>query len=159
MNTIKVYFLSLLFILGMIILPACSDDDDEKQCNDQVLSGTIENKAFAFANGRAEIGNEETDFNFFNSDETLPADICDLWSGESIYVFGTVSLTDVGRVDLFIDLNNGTGETLTLYTPEGSINDIATEGYLEITAKTDTEISGSLHAKATDSEVCGTFYC
>jgi hypothetical protein len=146
----KRYYSTLAFALTVAIaFTSCGGDDDESpsfKFKDQDAQGKINNIAFAYADGFADVDTDEIRVTL-----TLeqPEDICN-----SMPVGNTVTFhvdNEVKLSKLFLNLNTWEGQTVTLYQEDGNGSFIATEGAVEILTITDTEVTGRLDARL-DSE-------
>jgi hypothetical protein len=144
----KRYYSSLVIVVA-IAFTSCGGDDDNSpsfKFKDQDARGKINNVAFAYADGFADVDTDEIRVTL-----TLeqPEDICEnMPEGNTVFFYVD---NEVKLSKLFLDLNAFEGLTVTLYQKEGSGNYIASEGAIEILTITDTEVTGRLDARL-DSE-------
>jgi len=142
MKYYSLFFLVLFFSCG----------DDSSNCSEQILSGRIDGIEFELGFGTALISNGQTNFQFYPTGESFGSEPC-FFGGSSISAFGAVDLGNVGRTDF-----SPTTSTFTLFNPDGFLNIIIVDGYLEITSRSDSEISGNLRAEFDEeNNLCGTF--
>jgi hypothetical protein len=146
-----------LFVLTVALgLTACGGDDDNSpsyKFKDQNAQGKINNTAFAYADGFADVDDEE-----INVTLTLEqsGDICSNMP-EGNTVFFTVD-NELKVSKLYFNLGTFEGQTVTLFQDEGTLNVIATKGAVEILSVTETEVTGRLDARAdSDSFINGNF--
>jgi len=151
MKNFPFYLLVLVMLTSLAI--SCSDDDESGPSynfEDQNLQGKIDGEDFILGDGRGEISFFEDDqlsIDLYHSDE--PEDACDVLNSDFVYAFFTIP-DEVGIYELFLDLENFEGQTVTLFNPDGTLNNIATEGAVELTSITDTEVSGRIDARMDD---------
>ena len=154
--------ISILAVL-LIGLFSCDNgneenDNPEEDCSAAVATGTIDNKSFSFGGGKASLtGDGEVSLKFYDTSD-VSGEICDLGLGETVSIFGTIALTDVGRAELSFGLNS---QTLTMLDPEDFTNIIAVGGYVEFTSFTDDRVEGFMDVNdgisPSEDRVCGTF--
>ncbi len=149
-----------LFFLALTLmtLASCGGDDNDG-CDNQVMQGGIDGQAFTLGDGRAVVDDNTIKLDFYGAGETFPDDICSGVSSQNVRIFGTLQSAEVGRTELNLDFSSPeTSQTLTLFNPDGSLNIIASDGFIEITAITETEVIGFLKADGGGEDVvCGTF--
>lgn len=146
------HFILLSLCLTFSLL-SCSDDDNTIGSS---VSGKINESTFEYKSARvSESLNGKLLFEIFNETAPNPG-VCG-FVPQDIRIFFSCEDTDE-RQDLFLDLNNFEGFTVTLFDPESANNIIATEGYFQITDRNALEISGTLDVRAnSDSFVKGDF--
>lgn len=124
------YFCMVIFTAFI----ACTDDADEPQVEE--LSGELQNVSFEAGEARFF---EETDDKILI--EIFPRDIT--FNNLCVESPETKQLTffsedNMNRQELFLDLENFEGFTVTLHNPAESKSYIATEGYFQIKERSDT---------------------
>lgn len=145
----KRYYSSLL-LAAAIAFTSCGDDDKNDpsfKFKNQDATGKINNAAFTYADGYADV-----DAEMIRITLTLEQaeDICDMGFAEGNTVSFDID-NEVKLTKLWFDLSTWEGNTVTLYQEEGSGNYIATEGAVEILSITETEVTGRIDARL-DSE-------
>ena len=142
------FFWTLLAMSILCLFTACGDDENDEvsvdECTTSEVSGTIDGDTFNFGSGRARLESSGSlDIRLFDSRETF-TDPC-MASDEFVNLFGTLPSAEVGRIDLFLNVTAGEGQTLTFFNPEDFNNIIATNGFIELTAVNETTIDGILN--------------
>lgn len=150
MNSLK----NLLFIptLLVLIFSGCSDDEESGpsyEFLDQNLQGSINGVDFALGDGVVELSDDELTFDLYSDME--PEAGCDIFIGDHVRVFFD-SPNKVGLTELSFDFSTFSGQTITLFDPDGNVNLIATEGALEITSITETTVTGKIDARSADGD-------
>jgi hypothetical protein len=131
------------------LLVSCSDDEKTSSYSfkDQDLKGKIGNVAWTFEDGFVEVetieGELMLDFRMFQDQDE---DACDVLFAEGNEVFFDVP-NEVGLYKLHLNLNTGEGQTVTLFEDEGFMNNIATDGAVEILTITETEVTGRMDVR------------
>ncbi|MEO1255569.1 MAG: hypothetical protein AAFY41_11915, partial [Bacteroidota bacterium] len=122
---------------------------------DQILQGQIDGFSFEYGEGTVSILASPSDgnnlfFDLYDIKEDF-TDICDfIGFGDEVSVFFRVP-NEVGLYELDFDLSSFDGQVITLFNPEGSVNNIASIGALEILTISDTLVTGRMDARL-DSE-------
>lgn len=152
MTRILISLTCLLFFLA-----SCGGDED---CSSTPAAGTIDGNAFTFGFGTA-VDNDEGGFDIrmYHMSE-IQTDSCMGSSGDFVSILGSLPSQAAGRVELEIDLTNFTGQTLTMFNPDGFNNIIAIDGYVEVTSVTAESVIGYLDINDGDNKddsVCGSF--
>lgn len=153
-----------IFLVAMIasisIFISCKNEDPEAKYNfkDQNLQGKVDGESYEFGDGHFEESQFESDkYSIDLYDASESEDACNLFFSEHVSVFFSIP-KEVGVYKLFFNLSNFTGQTVTLYNPDGSQNNIATEGAVEILTVSDTQITGRMDARMdSDNNVNGNF--
>ena len=147
-------------LISLLIITSCDKDDNGPAYNfkDQILQGSIEGKTFVMKDGYFEESFfDETEYSIEIHDENEPEDACAVFSSEFPQVFFSVPKA-VGLYKLKFDLANFSGRTVTLYDPDGSINNIAVAGAIEVLSISETTLTGRLDARMNkDNIVNGNF--
>ncbi len=146
--------LCTICLLGLLGLTSCNDDNDDGSTGhsflDQNMSGMIDGISFNFKAGSADIEMEENtmDLDFFDVNEENDGsdDFCGFFGfGENVKVFFFIK-NEVGLYNL--ELNTDlTGQTVTLFNPDGAQNFISADGAVEILSISETEVKGRIDAK------------
>ena len=146
-------------LLTTLFITSCGKDDDESgpsyEFIDQNLQGTIDGQAFDFGEGEAELTTNFDEeqvlaLDLFDSNEEI-TDICEFFGfGDQVSVFFSIT-PEVGLYPLSINAKSFTGLTVTLFNPDGAVNNISTEGAVEILSISDTQVRGRIDARF-DSE-------
>lgn len=158
----------LIFAIATLTLIFVSCSKDEEKTNsytfiDQNLQGKIGGNAWTFVAGNAEDsyfteGNLSIDL--YPSELDTPCGF--IWDVD--YVMFEIP-KEVGIYELYFDLSSFDGYTVTLFETEGTMNNIATEGAVEIISIDETSgtITGRMDVRADgDNQVNGNFtitYC
>jgi hypothetical protein len=146
-----------LFVLTVALgLTACGGDDDNSpsyKFKDQNAQGKINNTAFDYADGFADVDDEEIRVTLTLEQS---GDICaNMPEGNT--VFFTVD-NELKVTKLNFNLSTWEGQTVTLFQDEGTLSVLATKGAVEILSVTETEVTGRLDARAdSDSYINGNF--
>ena len=151
---------SLLILSVTAFLFSCGGDDENPSPNfkNQNLSGKIANTSWTYGDGYAEIyGTGDDSEIYIDMFVNVDGEGCDIIP-EGDQVFFSVP-NKVGVYKLKFDLNNPeASQTITLFEDEEVMNSIATEGAIEITAITESSISGRIDAKVdAENNVNGNF--
>jgi len=146
-------------LLTTLFITSCGKDDDESgpsnEFIDQNLQGTIDGIPFNYGEGEAELTTnfdeeEVLSLDLFDSNEEI-TDICEFFGfGDQVSVFFSIT-PEVGLYPLSFDLNSTSGQTVTLFNPDGAVNIISSEGAVEILSISDTQVRGRIDARF-DSE-------
>lgn len=153
--------LSLFAISLAALISSCGDDENEKPSysfKNQTLSGKIANTSWTFGDGYAEIyGTGDDSELYIDLFVDVDGEGCDILP-EGDQVFFSIP-NKVGVYKLKFDLNSmENSQTVTLFEDEEFMNSIATEGAVEITAITETTISGKIDATVdAENNVNGNF--
>ena len=155
----KTILRSLAFLFVCAIGISCeSDDGPSYKFLDRDLSGEIDNEAWAYEDGYAEIDD-------FGGEEMLDINLtlvqaqsgCDIFIPEGNQVFFSVP-NAVGLYKLSFDFNGGESQTVTLWDDSKSLNIICGDGAVQILSITANEVSGRIDARSDkDSHVNGNF--
>ncbi len=139
--------------LCLLLLLACGKDDEAPAYDfkDQTLAGAIEGQNWNYGDGYATITGEGATAKLHVT-LVLPTESegCDIVP-EGDRVFFTFPLSTgvhVLRLD-FNDMENS--RTVTLFDSEETMNVIATQGAVEITSITDTEVIGRMDARSDEN--------
>lgn len=141
-----------------MLISSCGKDDDfgkdddsgpSYDFKDQNLQGTIDGFPFTYGEGTVELNTRDGEdvlfFDLYNSSEEI-TDICDFFGfGNEVSVFFTIP-AEVGLYELSLDLSSFSGQTVTLFNPDGAVNSIASTGAVEILTITETEVTGRMDA-------------
>jgi len=151
---------SILILSVTAILFSCGGDDENPSHSfkNQNLSGKIANISWTYGDGYAEIyGTGEDSEIYIDMFVDVDGEGCDIIP-EGDQVFFSVP-NKVGVYKLKFDLNNPeASQTITLFEDEEVMNSVATEGAIEITAITESSISGRIDAKVdAENNVNGNF--
>ena len=146
-------FWTLINGIGLcLLLASCSSEEEAPAYNftDQELAGMIEGKDWSYGDGYADItGEGET--SKLHVTLVLPSDGegCDILAdGDRVmFSFPKYAGLHILKMD-FDDIENS--RTVTLFDDEETLNVIATQGAVEITSITDTEVKGRIDARAYD---------
>lgn len=149
-NLFYVFALSL----GLVFFSSCGEEKDPS-CADENLAGMIDGTDFTFADGTADVSDDDISLDFYSIDEVIGDDVCDLFGGDANRIFGSLPNT-TERTEL-MGIFSG-GPTLTML-PAGTFNNIIiTEGWVEFTSITETAVEGKMSIGSSDSNtVCGSF--
>lgn len=145
--------LILLFVITSSLFWSCGDDNDEPLSN---LNGNIDDIPFeagdaTFSNGP----DNELVFNIYNN-SFQSTDPCFIIP-DGVRIFFSAQNT-MDRQELFLDLQNFEGFTVTLFNPADFNNIIATDGYFQIVENDGMTITAELEAEVDDaSKVVGQF--
>lgn len=163
-NSLYTFQLIICFCL-LIFISSCGSDDKEDsgpayEFLDQNLQGLIDGISFTYGEGTVEASSfeeGELSIDLYHSDEEI-TDICDFFGfGEEVSVFFSIP-AEVGIYELFIDFESFDGQTVTLFNPDGAVNNIASIGAVEILSITDTQVKGRMDATLDgESTVNGNF--
>ncbi len=151
---------SLLILSITAVLFSCGGDDEKPSHNfkNQTLSGKIANTPWAYGDGYAEIyGTGDDSEIYIDMFKDVDGEGCgSIPEGNQVFFYVP---NKVGVYKLKFDLNNlEASQTITLFEDEGVMNSIAAEGVIEITAITETTISGRIDAKVdAENNVNGNF--
>lgn len=148
---------SAFVLLMTSVLFSCGGDDDDKKYSfkDRDLSGKIGGSPWAYADGYSDISSGTASITL-----TLAQDEegCSIGFAEGNQVFFDVP-AETGLYLLKFDLSGSTdNQTVTLLEIDGFVNNIATEGAIEILSITETTITGRIDAHIDgDNTVNGNF--
>ncbi|MEP0984143.1 hypothetical protein [Ekhidna sp.] len=156
----------LLFLGAALILTftSCGSDDEDPgggyEFIDQNLQGIIDGIPFEFGEGTFESSfftEGAISLDLYDSNEEFD-NVCEfIGFGDQVKIFFEVT-DEVGLYELSFDLNSFSGQTITLFNPEGSVNNIATIGAVEILSITDTQLTGRMDARMdAENSVNGNF--
>lgn len=138
--------------LCLLLLLSCSKDEEAPSYNfkDQALAGAIEGVDWTYGNGYANITGDAS-AEKLHVTLVLPTENegCDIMPEGDMVFFSLPKLLGVQVLRLDFD-NLENSRTVTLYDSEEIMNVIATEGAVEITSVTDTEVTGRIDARADD---------
>ncbi|WP_370086139.1 hypothetical protein [Ekhidna sp.] len=149
-NQLK-YLLSGFIIASVILLSSCGGDDAGPAYNfiDQNLQGTIDGQNFVYGEGIVEASsfNEgKFSLDLYDEQEEI-TDICDFFGfGDHVSIFFEIP-DEIGLYELFLNLESFEGQTVTLFNPDGSQNNIATMGAVEILSISATQVKGRMDAR------------
>jgi hypothetical protein len=129
---------------------SCSSEDPKPAYNfvDQDLSGKIENEAWTFGDGYAAVTGAGADAKMhITLLKEVEGEGCDIIPTGDMVIFTLPFAT--GLETLLLDFNNlENSRTVTLFDEEQTLNSIATQGAVEITSISDTEVVGRIDAQA-----------
>lgn len=151
-----------LSVFTLIFFASCGSNDDMQgsTCETTLAAGTIDGIEYVFGTGSAELENDGTVSIRMNNQLDDITDPC-ASNGETVEIFGTLPSSEVGRVELFLDLVSFEGQTLTMFNRDGFSNIIAPEGFIEFTSVTESTIEGFMNINDGISpsvdNICGTF--
>lgn len=157
MNIRSIYKFQLVLVLSLLL--ACSDDDDKKSSysfKDQVLSGEIGGDAWTFGDGfveESEFDDEEIlDFRLFLAHD---GSVCSVPDGDNVIFFVPRA---VGLYKLSLN-SSFEGQVVNMVEDDDiPINNIATEGAIEILTISETEVTGRIDARMdSDNHINGNF--
>ena len=139
-------------LCSILVITSCGGDDDSGPSYDfidQNLQGTIDGLSFTFGEGTVEEttieGEQMISFDLYHASEEF-TDVCDFFGfGDEVSVF-FFAPAEVGIYELSLDLSTFSGQTVTLFNPDGAVNNIASIGAVEILTITDTEVTGRMDA-------------
>lgn len=139
-------------ISATLFISSCGKDDDSGPSYDfinQNLQGTIDGHVFTYGEGTVETttfeGEEQLSFDLYHSNEDI-TDVCDFFSfGDEVSVFFFMP-AEVGLYELSLNFSDFSGRTVTLFNPDGAVNNIASIGAVEILTITETEVTGRMDA-------------
>ncbi|WP_271765127.1 hypothetical protein [Aquimarina algiphila] len=143
-------FACTLVFFSMFI--ACSDDDTtepETEFIDQVLQGKIDGESWTFVNGTSSI-DDKIHLDLLSTETECGASN---FEKKSRIIFSITNAVGIYELKFdFNDLENSQTVTLLSYDEEGTpINNIATEGTVEITDITETKVIGRINARSDDN--------
>lgn len=139
---------SYLAMVICLIFISCEKEDIDNSPGDGSLQGEINGVEFNMNAAKyEEISGDRLQFEIF-AEMSAADDVCD-FSPSGYRVFFVCEDTD-DRQDLFLDLQNFEGFTITLFEPANANNIIATEGYFEITARDGNLIEAVMDVTAVD---------
>jgi hypothetical protein len=129
-----------IFLLFIVVMIGCGKDDPQPtyKFKDQTAAGEIENVAWVFVEGKAEVNGEELSIDLMLDQIEAPCDIFGFPEGD--FVFFTVP-SSVGLYKLSFGSNS---QTATLLESDEFVNIIISEGAIEILTITETEVTGRL---------------
>lgn len=135
-----------------LLFASCSSDTEAPAYNftDQPLAGMIEGVSWTYADGYADITGEGENAKLHVT-LALPSEGtgCDILVDGDRVMFSFPKYA--GLHILKLDFNDVEGSrTVTLFDDEETMNVIATQGAVEITSITDTEVKGRIDARAYD---------
>lgn len=157
-------YLPLIILLCLtLLISSCGKDDSGPSFDfkNQNLQGTIDGLPYTYGEGTVELttidGEEELSFDLYHSSEDI-SEACDFFGfGDHVNVFFFIP-AKVGVYQLSFDLSSFDGQTVTLYNPDGSVNNIATLGAVEILTITETQVTGRMDARMdAENSVNGNF--
>jgi hypothetical protein len=139
----------LLYLAIPILFTNCKDDDDAKpsfEFKNQNLLGKINGGNWTYQEGTAETDGGTLRIALFLDQ---PEPVCDIFGfSNGDQVFFTVP-NAVGVYALSFNLSGGgTGQTVTLFDIQETLNIICTEGAIEILTITSTEVTGRMDARS-----------
>ncbi|SKC55365.1 hypothetical protein [Ohtaekwangia koreensis] len=143
-------FLSMLSIAAF----SCKEDVEDPAYNfkEQNLTGKIDNTDWAYQTGYAsQDGSNSEGTIYITLVQGHTGEGCSTWP-EGDHVFFTLP-NATGLYKLKFDFNNWDAEDnqiVTLFDQESTTNNFATEGAVEITEITSTQISGRIDARSED---------
>jgi hypothetical protein len=150
----------LFYTLIAAVLIQCSDDDKKSfTFKDQDVSGRISNTAWTYADGYADTYANQEEELMISVKLTLTQDQpgCEMGLPVGDQIFFDVPATP-GVYKLFLDLESGDGQTVTLWDDSEELNILASKGAIEILEITETEVTGRIDARSSsDSYVNGNF--
>jgi len=167
MRQISNYTLATIALVSTVFFTSCSKDEDSDSGPsydfvDQNLQGSIDGIPFELGQGIVELTTsfeeeEQLSFDLFDVDESQ-ADFCDFFGfGDEVSVFFSIDRA-VGIYELSFDLNSFSGQTITLFNPDGAVNNIASIGAVEILTITDEQVTGRIDATLdSESTINGNF--
>ena len=149
-NAMKAFY-KLTFGIFLIIIVSCGDDEPDYKFKNRDASGKIENEAWAYADGYSDLIDD-----YLGSGETY-IDItlvlaqsgtgCGITTFDGDRVFFAIP-AEVGLYKLHLSLNNiFDGQTVTLFDDETGMNNISSEGAVEIISISEDEVIGRMDAR------------
>lgn len=150
-NSLKLLLLTTGLSL-ISLISSCKKDDESGPSYEfinQNLQGTIDGFAYTYGEGSVETttrdGEGYLSFDLYHSSEDI-TDICDFFGfGNEVSVFFSTP-AEVGLYELSLDFSSFSGQTVTLFNPDGAVNNIASIGAVEILTVTETEVTGRMDA-------------
>lgn len=146
-------FWTLINGIGLcLLLASCSSEVEAPAYNftDQNLAGMIEGVDWSYGDGYADItGEEETAKLHVTLVLPSEGEGCDILAEGDRVMFSFPKYE--GLHILKVDYNDiGSSRTVTLFDSEETMNVVATQGAVEITSISDTEVKGRIDAHAYD---------
>lgn len=137
----------LLFGFAAVLFSCGEDEKPAYSFKNQDLSGKIGNTEWTYTDGYAEIYGT-------GDDSQISVDLFQQAEGEGCSAFPIgnevfFSMPNkVGVYKLKLDLDNfESSKIVTLYEEEGSVNNLASTGAVEITSISDTQVTGKIDAR------------
>ena len=166
---IKLFTLLVTSLVAMTFAVGCGGDDDDNNGNgggitaDSIattpLSGTVNGKPFEILHGHATFSEERQELNFTFQPVESDSDCSGTFGfRDEQIIFSRPAVVGGGPMSFENNITfayNIPGETED--DPGISQNDVAVQGYWEITEITDDKVVGGLFARTDDHEVSGTF--
>ncbi|WP_258104421.1 hypothetical protein [Marinoscillum sp. MHG1-6] len=144
----KQFKTAIFTLFTAVVLLSCSDEEKgpKYEFKDQNLQGKIDGQAYNYGEGTVDFSTEgKMSFDLFSDQETTAA--CDQFGfGDFVVAFFTMKKNE-GLVELVLDFNGGTSQTVTLLNPDNFINYVTTEGAIEITSIADSVVVGKIDAR------------
>ena len=158
LNNIKLSILVIAaLILSIAFLNSCSSDESPSTSytfKDQILQGKINSEEWVFKSGYAEDSSFETgklSINLYAVDNTDPCDTSFYYKSDYKAKIMFSFPKEVVKRDLKFNMSDSTtSQTFTMFTVKDNMNTIVTEGAIELTSISDTEVKGKLVGKHRD---------
>lgn len=109
------------------------------------LKGQINGKSWSFVDGSAEISSFDDSKISIELGAQELEDPCDIFGSSGLRVFFSIK-NEVALTELNFSFEES-GQTVTLFDPEGTLNIIVSTGAVEILSISDTEVSGRIDAR------------
>lgn len=149
-NSLKILLMAAGLSL-ISLISSCKKDDESGPSHEfinQNLQGAIDGIPFTYGEGTVEMitrdGKEHLSFDLYHANEEIN-EVCSFFGfGNEVSAFFSIP-AEVGLYELSLNFSYG-GQTVTLFNPDGTVNNIASIGAVEILTVTETEVTGRMDA-------------